>query len=248
MSKDIRTLVERRRRAYLARGQSGTARDIRHVAEEVASLGIVQAGDLITAIKTRAVDSTTRARMIWLSTKISPNAVVPTLINIFRTTKDRGLLFQAAMGLGSIKNRAGKQLLIETLRGSSNPGRRGLAASALTLRARRNPDVFDALLDAARGDSNIKVRSQSIEALAQAPKRVVSDLRSFAGDRNPCIRFWTCYAMSQVGGETAIKILLNLVDDPARPAGTELNRTVGAEAQWAIKQIREASGKRKRKS
>ena len=245
MNVEIRVLVKRRQKAYLAKGQSGSVESIGSIAGEVESFGILTIKDLLTAIETRSLNQEKLARLVCLATKIVPNAVAPALVDILGTTRSRSLWFQAATGLGYLKLKVGKQTLIRALLTNPNPWKRMTAAYALTFRSRWNADVMDALVKSAKVDSSTKVRARAIESLHVAPKRVIPDLRLFLRDRNPTVRFWACYVLSQLGGQKEIQLLSKSVDDKGCPKDTGMNRTVGQEAQWAIEHIRERLAWRK---
>jgi len=183
--------------------------------------------------------------MIFLAVRIVPNAVAPALVDILGSTRSRLLWFQAAMGLGKLRLKVGKQTLIEVLLSNPNPWKRMTAAYALTFRSRWNADVLDALVRAAKMDPSTKVRARAIESLNVAPKRVIPELRLLLRDRNATVRFWTCYALSQVGGRKEIEFLTKLVYDKRCPKDTGTNRTVGQEAQWAIEHIQETRRSRR---
>ena len=245
MNVEIRVLVKRKEKAYSAKGQSGSVESIGSIADEVESFGIITIKDLLTAIETRSFDQEKLARLVCLATEIVPNAVAPALVDILGTTRNRSLWFQAAIGLGHLRLKVGKQTLIRALLTNPSPWKRMTAAYALTFRSRWNADVMDALVKSAKVDYSTKVRARAIESLHVAPKRVLPELRLFSRDRNPTVRFWACYVLSQLGGQKEIQLLSKLVDDKGCPKNTGMNRTVGQEAQWAIEHIRERLAWRK---
>jgi HEAT repeat protein len=227
----IISLVRRRQKFYLTRGQRSSAALVAEVASEAIAVGIVHAHELLAAIKAKRLSPTRLSRMIWLAATIMPRAVAPELVRILKTTRSRVLWFQAATGLCRPTE------LIEVLRSSQDSWKRRTAAYALTGVA-NNVAVRETLLHTARIDQNVRVRARAIESLAFGSKKAIPQLRHLLRDRNPTIRFWTCYALSQLGGENELNALAELRNDAACPAHAHMGRTVGQEARWAIREIK----------
>lgn len=207
--------------------------------QESKDLGVDTTDELLISIKSNSLRETERARLVCLATEILPEAVMlPILISILRNETKRRLYFQAATGLGSLRSKKAQTELIEILRSDPKPSRRRLAAYSLRFRSKRNAEVHRAILSAAKHDVNTSVRGQAAEALAMGSKNAIPELHALVRDRSAVVRFWSIYALSQLGGEPEIHFLRKLVNDTAHPKSTGMDRTVGREARWAITQIK----------
>jgi HEAT repeat protein len=97
------------------------------------------------------------------------------------------------------------------------------------------------LLVAGLDDPDADVRCHVLEAIghlltyARNRRRVLPRVLAMLQDSNPEIRFWACFAVSQVGDEREIRALEQLTADRALIPGWW---SVGREARWAIDWIR----------
>lgn len=158
----------------------------------------------------------------------------------FASSLDR-VLTEVAKALARLDAKTAAPTLIAVLE-QNEPSRQWVAAWGLgLLRAR---EAAPALRRAALGPSvDLRVRQHAIEALGYVDDgRAVPDLAGLLLHLAPEIRYWTAFALGQIGDERPIAALQRLADEDAAVTGGGLS--VRHAALDAIETIRARARRR----
>lgn len=179
-----------------------------------------------------------RARAVgaWIAGLIQESSLAPALEQVLRGGAPAEILWEAAKALCALDR--GGSLFRELLTRGADAGTRRVAAYALgRLRETSAEEDLCRVLDSVAEDPGVK--GQAAEALGYlARESSLSCLLRAAHDPSPEVRFWTAFALGQIGSREAESVLEHLAETDH--ASVEGWGTVSAEAAMALETIRSA--------
>lgn len=175
-----------------------------------------------------------RRRVASVLGVIGNGSAAGALTQVIERSSDRTLVWECAKSLVYC-GRYERKSLLKVLR--TTPREDGRAAAAWVLGTFRDFRAVDALMKMAEdADEEPRVRGHAIEALGRiGARRMVPRLINPLRDASEHVRFWTAYALGEIGDARAIKPLRNVARrDLAEVEGWW---PVGVEARAAIENI-----------
>jgi HEAT repeat protein len=159
--------------------------------------------DLLDLVQTSNADLKARVIACWILGRIQNKKAVKALLTGFED-QEISLQWEAAKSLASLSSKRAVKPLIKSLLEAHATEKRSAAAYALGwLQDSRAVDPLVQVLNSTHEDP--RVRGLAAEALAQfkAP-RIVDNLIKALKDKAPEVRFWSAYALGQIGNRRAL--------------------------------------------
>jgi HEAT repeat protein len=185
---------------------------------EMAGRGITSSANLISSLPTLQGAVSSAAHVLpYFGEAI---ALAPLLRMV--SNPDRRTRFEALRPLARLETAGAIEKVIEVMQSDSDPKVRTQAAHALTF-ANGDFQVLERLLDVFRNVDEIHyVRAQAAEGLGmhlrhsdrrtRVFKQAQQSLISGLSESDVDIRFWSCYALAQMGSTAALPELLRLAE------------------------------------
>jgi HEAT repeat protein len=166
--------------------------------------------DLLALAQDRAASSKDRVSACWLLGQLRDKRASSALFKAFEDP-NTDLNWEAAKSLGILQGKRAVRPLIDFLLEAEAPEKRAAAAYALGLIGDKK--ALDALLQALLNQNEAAtVRGYAAEALAfLGDTRAVIPLIDSLRDRLPEVRFWSAYALGEIGDERASADLKRLI-------------------------------------
>jgi HEAT repeat protein len=189
---------------------------------------------LINILRDERSNKNERILICWLLGQLRNKRTVHALLNAFNDS-DPSLFWEAAKSLGQIGSKRATHPLILILLKDTNPEKRAAAAYALgNLRDKRALHLL--LKKLADENENIRVREHVAEALAYIKdESAVPPLIDALRDSIAEVRFWSAFALGEIGDNRALTEL-KIIADTDKSVLPRLGR-VSKEASLAIERI-----------
>src|SRR4051794_2280013 len=191
---------------------------------DIDDLGALSLEEVRALVADRAAAVDRREKACWdLGTRAgyparADSETVSCLLQALRDP-DGELSSAAAYNLGRLHGRSSRRAvrpLIQVMRTAPSEDTR--YAAAMALRDLHDPRSISALYEVFEDTTEVpRVRAQAAEALGCVCMWEPSHggrLAKGLQDREPEVRFWTAYALSQVGDEQTLPALLSIAEDP----------------------------------
>ena len=203
--------------------------------QSLVDANICSFGDLIAAIQDGRLGIDLRMTACWLLGLLRDKRAVKGLLAAFQDDDIR-LSWEASKSLGLIGGKRIVRPLISTLLEGSSVDKRAAAAYALGFVGdkRAVEPLLGVLLNA---KEETKVREHATEALAHlGDNRAIEPLIDCLSDESPEVRFWSAYALGQLGDSRALVALkeVKATDHVVLPSWGKISD----EAADAIEQIK----------
>jgi hypothetical protein len=202
-------------------------------------LGKNKTNELLKQIATnRKALTNDRSMAIWILSQFAAHRSREVLCSVFKKETDRGLVWEAAKGLISLRRNFPEKIVMNALK-SNHAIHREAAAYILGFRAKRK---FEMHLLAMLKDCKelVRIRAQAAESLGMLnSKRAVPELIRNLGSRSVELRFWAAFALGHIGAEKALPYLHRLAKTDKRKLKGWWS--VAKEARDAITAIKQQS-------
>lgn len=213
--------------------QPGAKEDL----ERLWKLGIKTYDDLL-ALAMDEGNANLRETACWYLARQGDKRALPVLARCLQA-KDPALRQEAARCLGILNGDEACAQLVKCLQQEADPEVRMYAAHSLGMIG--GPSSFDALRATLRyADEEPRVRAMAAESLAYVrDPRAIADLLKVLDDSSSEIRYWSVFALGQIGDASVIRSLERLGEDEECPEGLG---SIADEVAEALKGLR-GSGK-----
>jgi HEAT repeat protein len=194
MTREFETKLE----SIVNRSPTEQRRRARAAINRLLNQGVESVDSLILALQDETLSVQKRATAGWALGQLQEKTAVSPLLNVF-TEGNKTLFWECAKSLGQIKSRKSVLPLVRILSESDDPDRRTAAAYTLgLLRDRRAVQPLLGVLGNSKEEPN--VRGHAAEALAHMEDdRAVAPLIAALRDRYVEVRFWSAFALGQLG-------------------------------------------------
>jgi HEAT repeat protein len=201
----------------------------------LADAGVRSMHDLLARLRDRDSDTDLRRICIWAVGQLRAKSVARDLLAVFDET-DPTMYWEAAKSLGFIRSKRVVKPLVDLLYRSTDANMRSAIIYALGLIGDKRAliPLLEVLRDV-KGESS--VRAHAAEALAFLRRsEAVSSLINSLKDESSEVRFWSAYALGEVGDVRALPELerVALSDHDSLPGWWSISK----EATNAIEAIR----------
>ncbi len=188
--------------------REAAARDL----EVLAQQGIRSRADLIQALQDAATPVVIQRICCWLVGQLRDRELVQPILVLMARTVDEKLTWECGKALGQIQDTSVIPTLANLLLSSAESFRRAAAAHALG--SLEEPSAVAALRSALRlSDLAPNVRGMAAEALGlQRSREAVDDLIQCLQDAAPEVRYWSAYALGQIGDQLAMSPLRHVAE------------------------------------
>ena len=170
--------------------------------------------DLIAIVLNTTQVQELRMDAVWLLGQIGYKEHWKFLISVFDDS-DYNLFWQAANSLRLLKSKRSVPILLAYLKDNSNPEKQRAAAYALSMSS--NKLIIDLMLDIFKQrNTPTKVRAQIAETLSCIGKglpEVIDTLAHELKDAEIEVRFWSIFALGQLGNLHTIPYLEFFIED-----------------------------------
>lgn len=201
--------------------------------DALAAAGVQSESALWTAASSMGFSETRRGFACWLIARLDDPAGLPALL---RALDDEAstVRAEAARGAGSLGRESATRALLVIA--TTDPRVEVRTSAVYGLGETRDARAFDpllAILQNAGEDS--RVRGQAAEVLGHfGGERALESLIAALADPSAEVRYWSAFALGEIGDPRALPALRRAADDAATPDG---RGSVGAEARAAIELI-----------
>lgn len=218
---------------------AASAGQAREAGAALEAWGVSDSHSLPDAIVSESLPNDVRAWACWAAGQLRLGIGLASLLDVMRTSTDRGLLYEAAKAISLIGGTQAADELVSLLGQRRVTSSLAAAVWALgAMEAHGAVDAIGALL--ADPASDVELREHAAEALGRLHADELGPrLLSCLEDRAPEVRFSAAYALGMIGYTAALGKLSELAsaDVSTIPDG----RVVADEARWAIQQIRQSA-------
>lgn len=198
--------------------------------------GVNSFSELLEVASNEDLETEIRSIACWFLSRLGDDRAIPVLVKCLND-KDPDLRSEAARSLGTIASVHTAPVLIETLKQDLSAEVRLYAIYALGLIGNESAvaPILETLLDA---NEEPEVRGMAAETLSVfLGQQVVETLITCLSDTEAEVRYWSAFALGELGAKQALPELSRLMgnDESCLPDGS----SVKDEAADAIKKIKE---------
>ena len=184
---------------------------VRRDINKLRRMGVHSIGSLQAVLENEKLKPEYRSIACWMLGRIGNKRALEPLLRVFLSGA-AGFTWDAATSIGILNGGRAVQPLVRCLRHASEVDKR--AAAAYALRCLADKRALKALLESLSDQSeHPKVRGEAAEALASLRDRsAVSPLLFALDDASTEVRFWSAFALGQLGDRRALPKLRRLAE------------------------------------
>jgi HEAT repeat protein len=195
-------------RDIAAKSPSATRKKVKLDVESILNSGIDSLESLLTALENRQTSISIQLTVCWILGQLNDKRALGVLLKALES-QDSYLSWEAAKSIATLGGNEAVQHLIQILSEGKDPHNR--AASAYVLGILGDKQALDSLIYALSNSDIPEVRSHAAEALGHmADSRAIHTLILSLKDNSAEVRFWSTFALGEIGNSVAIPELKKL--------------------------------------
>lgn len=230
MNADLETRIE----TALSELSPETQRAGKEYVKDLSALGLNNLEDLLRVVQDETFETNARRTICWVLGILGDKQAVEPLLTAF-SDPDIGLSWEAGKALGALRSGQAVQPLITWLLDAETIDKRMAAAYALGMIGdRRATESLIRVL--VHNSAEPKLRGEAAEALGLlGDTHAVAQLIGCLRDKSVEVRFWSAFALGQIGDRRALPELKRLAttDEELLPGWWKISK----EAADAVEQI-----------